>query len=124
MRYELSTDGTEVLDNQTGLIWQRAIANNLTHSQALEHAEREAKASGLPWRVPTIEELLSLVGRSQRNPASGFPDMPPNTPSQRFWSSSPYVGNSINAWYVNFSLGFVNNYYRNGLSAVRLVRGG
>jgi hypothetical protein len=41
-----------------------------------------------------------------------------------FWSSSPYVGNTNNAWNVNFNNGNVNNNNRNNNNAVRLVRGG
>jgi hypothetical protein len=116
-RYEMSADGTEVLDHQTGLIWQRAIAKNLTHKQALEHAERVAQATGLAWRLPTQGELASLVDDSRHDPASGFPDMP----SEAFWSSSP---NANGAWYVYFDDGDVLYNSRNVRFAVRLVRGG
>ena len=120
-RYEMSVDGTEVLDHQTGLIWQRAIAENLTYKQALEHAERVAQATGLAWRVPTKNELVGLVDHSRCDPASGFPDMP----SERFWSSSPYVGSISSAWSVYFNDGDVDVSYDRGYSdAVRLVRGG
>jgi hypothetical protein len=116
MRYEVSE--IEVLDTQTGLIWQREVTENLTHNQALEHAEREVQSTGLPWRVPTVDELASLVDRSQVTPASGFPNMPETW----FWSSSPYVGSAYFAWYVHFNNGNVGYDYRGSGSAVRLVR--
>lgn len=120
-RYEMSADGTEVLDHQTGLIWQRAIEENLTYHEALEHAGRVARATGLTWRVPTKDELAGLVDRSRHNPASGFPDMP----SEVFWSSSPSVGNAYDAWFVNFGSGVVSGRFSRSFSlAVRLVRGG
>jgi hypothetical protein len=37
-------------------------------------------------------------------------------------ASSPYVGNSNNAWNVNFNNGNVNNNNRNNNNQVRLVR--
>ena len=37
-------------------------------------------------------------------------------------TSSPYAGNSNNAWNVNFNTGNVNNDNRNNNTAVRLVR--
>lgn len=37
-------------------------------------------------------------------------------------TSSPYVGNSNNAWNVNFNNGNVNNNNRNNNNHVRLVR--
>ncbi|MCF7999934.1 MAG: DUF1566 domain-containing protein [Methylovulum sp.] len=39
-----------------------------------------------------------------------------------FWSSSPNVGNTNNAWNVNFNNGNVNNNNRNNAFPVRLVR--
>jgi hypothetical protein len=41
-----------------------------------------------------------------------------------FWSASPNVGNSTNAWNVNFNNGNVNNNNRNNTYYVRLVRAG
>ena len=41
-----------------------------------------------------------------------------------FWSSSPNVGNSNNAWNVNFNNGNVNNNNRDNNNHVRLVRAG
>jgi hypothetical protein len=119
MRYEIVSE-TEVIDHQTGLIWQREIAENLTYEQDLEYAERVAEETGLPWRVPTVDELASLVDRGRYAPASAFPDMP----SDWFWSSSPYVGDASYAWVVNFSNGYVNSLNRNYDFAVRLVRCG
>ncbi len=119
-RYEMSADGTEVVDHQTGLIWQRDIAKDLTFDQARAHAERVAQETGLAWRLPTKDELASLVDDSRHDPACGFPDMP----SKWFWSSSPYVGNTNDAWNVNFNDGNVGCLNRNYYLAVRLVRGG
>ena len=117
MRFEIN--GTEILDRKTGLIWQRAIEKNLTHEEALEHAERISRETGLNWRVPTIDELSSLLDRTRSFPASGFPDMP----SETFWSSTPYVGGTYLAWVVNFDNGRVYDSYRNCGLAVRLVKG-
>ena len=41
-----------------------------------------------------------------------------------FWSASSNVGNSNNAWNVNFNNGNVNNNNRNNTNYVRLVRAG
>ena len=116
MRYEVNE--TEVLDTQTGLIWQKYFTENLTYNQALEYADRESRETGLPWRVPTVDELASLVDRDRMTPASGFPNMPETW----FWSSSPYVGDANYAWYVDFYDGYVYFNYRSLNLAVRLVR--
>lgn len=115
MRYKIL--GSDVLDTQTNLVW-RSPTEVLTYAEALEYAERISRETGQVWRVPTVEELASLVDRSRRDPSSAFPDMP----SAAFWSSSPCVGNSAFAWIVGFSYGLVNFSHRSNYSAVRLVR--
>ncbi|MBM4128397.1 MAG: DUF1566 domain-containing protein [Nitrospira sp.] len=52
---------------------------------AMTHARTKAQRSGLAWRLPTRDELKTLLDGSRINPASAFPDMP----SLRFCSSSP-----------------------------------
>jgi len=122
--YRLSLDGLEALDTGTGLIWRRTVEPGaFTYEQALEHAARIAQETGVSWRVPTRQELESLIDKTRKNPAIDtfvFPD----TPSSRFWSSSPYVGSTSFAWFVGFYDGYVYYDYRSYSSAVRLVRGG
>ncbi|MCX8517592.1 MAG: DUF1566 domain-containing protein, partial [Rhodoferax sp.] len=72
------------------------------------------------WRLPTKEELEGILA------SSGSPridtDWFPNTQANFYWSSSPYVGYSDYAWYVDFNDGYVNNGNRDGNGYVRLVR--
>jgi len=75
------------------------------------------------WRLPTRNELLSIVDNSQVNPAIDTSYFP-NTMSSHFWSSSPGADYSGSAWYVYFSYGNVGNYYKYSTFDVRLVRGG
>jgi len=120
-RYELSANGQEVTDHQTGLIWRKnPEEGKFTFNEAQAHAKRIAQQTGLPWRVPTLDELTSLVDRTLTNPASTFPDIP----SECFWSSLPCLGDTNYAWYVFFDFGYVYFSYRFNTNAVRLVRGG
>ena len=73
------------------------------------------------WRMPTSAELQGILA------SSGSPRIDttwfPNTRASFYWSSSPYVGNSVVAWDVNFDYGSVGNgYSRSSNSHVRLVR--
>ncbi len=117
MRFEISPDSTEVLDTRTGLIWRRDFAENLTFDQAFEYAERVARETGLAWRVPTVEELSSLLDRTRSFPASAFPDMP----SDWFWSSTSLERPEF-TFHINFENGFDSNVQLNGRYAARLVR--
>jgi hypothetical protein len=108
----------QIVDTLTGLIWQRAYNPNLTFGEVLKYAEQLSKESGLEWRVPTIEELSTLIDRSRAKPASTFPDMP----AIAFWSSTAYVGYTYSNWFVNFNTGGVDCDFCNRDKAVRLVR--
>jgi hypothetical protein len=134
-RFILAANGQEVKDSQTGLVWRRwsegqanqpnparAEVTVFGYDAAMDHATREASRTGLPWRLPTVEELAGLIDRSQGNPAISrkfFPDTPPKW----FWSSTPGKGNAQNAWSVGFSHGSTNYVSKINPLAVRLVRG-
>ena len=128
-RFTFSLDGTQVTDSQTGLTWRRCSegqafsagtcsgsASVFTREAALAHARTQ---SG--WRLPNIKELSSIVDTRRSNPSVDA-DAFPATPARHFWSSSPYAGNSYNAWLVHFSGGTVVADNRHDDSHVRLVR--
>ncbi len=134
--YTYSTDGAEVTDTKTGLVWRRCAegmswsgstctgsAASYTHSDALLRAASEATASGKAWRLPNVKELESIVDASRSGPAIDIAAFPA-TPSSWFWSSSPVAGYSGDAWGVGFGNGYVGYDYRDGNLAVRLVRSG
>lgn len=76
------------------------------------------------WRVPSVQELKSLVDHGRTDPAMD-PSYFPETPFVPYWSSSPYAGNSSYAWYVVFDDGMADrNRTRSRGLRVRLVRGG
>ena len=74
------------------------------------------------WRLPTKEELEGILASSgnPRIDTAWFP----NTVAHFYWSSSPYVGNSGNAWAVQFDAGDGVEAFltRNANIQVRLVR--
>lgn len=137
-RFTLS--GDEVTDKRTGLTWKRCSEGQswsgstctgtvtaLTHEEALMLAKTaNSSQSATGWRLPNVKELASLADKGCLSPAID-PAAFPATPSVKFWSSSPYVGNPSRAWFVNFIDGFVGDFNEN-LSRlnvdhrVRLVR--
>ncbi len=118
----------------TRLIWQRcAMGQTWTGSTCSDTASTytwdAAKlltsnfAGQNDWRLPTEEELLSLVDYSKWSPAIDTTFFP-NTPASFFWSASANAGIFHLAWNVNFSYGDAYSYYKNDSYQVRLVRAG
>jgi hypothetical protein len=126
-RYIPSTDGTEIADLRTGLIWRRCsegqtwsgatctgTASTFTHEQALVQAQKQTG-----WRLPSVKELGSIADHSLSNPAINATAFP-GTPSLRYWASTP-AGVGI-AWFVDFNDGLISEVQRTNAYYVRLVR--
>jgi Protein of unknown function (DUF1566) len=132
-RFTFSANGAEVTDVSTGLTWRRCSEGQVLSNErcvgkatehnfkgALAHAKSRATRQSA-WRVPSIEELGTLVEKSARPAAidgSAFPD----TLANRYWSSSPHETEATQAMMVLFKDGHVFKYHRNNKAHVRLVR--
>jgi GTPase Era involved in 16S rRNA processing len=124
-----------VLDTMTNLQWMRCAlgqtwdgktcvgeAAKFNWNDLNKVASKKRYAGHNDWRLPTIDELKTLVvvGQKPTIDQQAFS----NTPSSWFWSGSPGASNSCSAWYVSFFNGDAYYGYRNSGSHVRLVRGG
>lgn len=94
-----------------------------TWAGALQAAESAGFAGHSDWRLPDIKELGSIVDLACYDPAINATVFP-NTPSNWFWSASPYAGSVSSAWYVHFFNGHDGFGSLTGYPRVRLVRGG
>jgi formylglycine-generating enzyme required for sulfatase activity len=116
-------DGT-VLDNVTGLVWQRDVpSGDYTWQEAMDYCA-SLSLRGCAWRLPTRIELVSLVDFTKADPGPTIDTTAfPNTPGDWFWSSSLWDGPAPAAWYVYFAYGYT--YYADAAStgAVRCVEG-
>ena len=70
------------------------------------------------WRLPTIQELKSIVDYTKCNPATNLEGIKPNF----YWSSSPFVSDSYDAWGVYFKSGGGDFKYKRNSYYVRCVR--
>lgn len=70
------------------------------------------------WRLPTIQELKSIVDYNKYNPATNLQRIKPNA----YWSSSPNVSDSSRAWVVYFGYGDDNYGNKSYSRYVRCVR--
>lgn len=110
-----------VLDTQTGLEWQRDTPDPMSWGEAMEYAKSLRLGGHADWRLPSIEELTTLIDFSRAEPASKFPGMP----SECLWSSSSYSRSSSSyAWLVYFDNGYVFDADKSNSVYVRCVRRG
>jgi hypothetical protein len=116
-----------VLDKETGRVWEKSpITGTGTWFNALDHCYKRVVGRSKGWRLPTIEELASLV--EPGNPPGG-PDLPlghpfDNVQSSLYWSATTDAGNTSNAWFVDFGDGDVDTLDKFNLLFVWCVRGG
>ena len=99
-----------VYDNNTGLEWQRNLtfAQNITWEKANEYCRNLAYNGYTGWRLPTPQELLTIVD-SGRHPAvdgTYFPDL--NWHELPFWTSKDLKSYSENAFGGDFFYGKID----------------
>ena len=145
-RYVDNGNGT-VTDSTTSLVWEKLSDDGSIHDQDNTYNWANATAVKVAalnsavfagysdWRVPTIEELQSIVNLAYGNPtvspvfntscAPGCTVLNCScTVSSVYWSSSTHASTPADAWIVffydghTFALTKTDNYY------VRAVRGG
>ncbi len=114
-----------VLDKETGRVWEKTPSNGvgdwfnrLNRCYNLEVGGRKG------WRVPTIEELMSLVDKSQPAPTlpAGHPFI--NGQSSFYWSATTDASNPANALFVTLNNGDVSSSDKTVSHFVWCVRGG
>ncbi|MBI5611244.1 MAG: DUF1566 domain-containing protein [Deltaproteobacteria bacterium] len=106
-RFQVDGSGEVVQDHLTGLTWQRH--GNTSGLQPYDYAQvhcQKLSLQGGGWRTPTVVELASLVDRRRAQPAADA-DALPGTKAAPYWTSTPYAGVALYAWYVEFSTGSV-----------------
>ncbi|PJZ60137.1 adhesin [Leptospira adleri] len=133
VRFKNMKDGT-VLDYRTGFLWQvcpaglgsenashqstcgadngnmngtptvYTWANALKYCNGLLSEKPPVLPAGKTWRLPNINELKSIVDRSQMNPAMDTSVLT-TAGVDYFWSSTSVASGSSAAWTVNFFYG-------------------
>ena len=130
-RFISHANGT-VTDTQTQLMWKQCMegqrgtrcfgqAEVLPWDRALQTAYSASQAhfAGYgDWRLPTVEELLSVVDKQCREPAINL-SIFPATPASSLWSGNQ---SDPNAWSVDFGAGRPFQSFKAGGKYVRLVR--
>jgi hypothetical protein len=131
--------GAAVLDKETGRVWEQSPSTDTfcwTASascpgtglapDALSHCYQLEVGGRKGWRVPTIEELASLVDTPQGSPTT--PALPAGHPFNVLptphWSSTTNASDASRAWAVGFATGSVFNPVKTATREAWCVRGG
>jgi hypothetical protein len=107
-RFTIVIDGAAVLDNETGLVWQRAPSVGTTgHATTLIVCAVADTGGRRGWRVPVLSELLSLVE------PGAMPSLPVGHPfslgaTPRFWSHTAPPNTNV-AFVFDFEFGNLSN---------------
>ena len=146
--FEFKANGAVVRHKKTGLEWQRCpegmmfitgaaadhsrdTCSGMASTFNLEGARQlqakvnagEGRDGSRNWRLPTMDELASIVEAACQIPSINT-EVYPDTPVTWFWVASPkkMSANLAKAWGIGFAAG---GYYvgRNDYGSVRLVRG-
>lgn len=147
--YTNNADGT-ITDNVTGLMWEQDMGSKLSFEDAFSKAELSGLGGHSDWRVPTLKELYSLIlftgsvkgeqaidffiDTDYFNQALGDVSIGEREIDAQTWSSTKYVGRTMNSdetvFGVNFIDGRIKGYpkYKPGTGAsntmyFRMVRG-
>lgn len=121
--YTNNEDGT-ITDNVTGLMWEQDMEEKLTFEEAFVKADESSLGGYSDWRVPTIKELYSLIqftGRVQGaqaidmfidvdyfNQPLGDVSIGEREIDAQTWSSTEYVGLTMNGDETVFGVNFVD----------------
>jgi len=107
-RFQLVMGGAAVLDKETGLTWARDanLAGTKTWLDAIDFCRSLVIGNRIGWRLPTVEELSTLLDMSQ----AAAPKLPPGHPfinvqSGMYWSITSYENPDYMALAVSTSDG-------------------
>ena len=118
-------DAPVVIDHATGLMWQQSVSEerlDWREAEAYVQQANETELAGFTdWRIPTVEELLSLMAQKAKNEYFIDPSFQNDLLST--WSIDTIPEAFAGAWFVDFTEGKAADGNRAaGLGHVRLVR--
>jgi hypothetical protein len=136
-RFKVSGDGQEVLDATTQLTWRRCPEGiqwdgktcsgklaKFSYAGAKQQAASAAKTGAKEWRIPSRDELLTIVDKQAKKKPRIDGTAFPKTPSAPFWATRPGTDDNLNAWLVSFANGKVTGNAGQAKFPLRLVRAG
>jgi hypothetical protein len=111
-----------ISDTQTGLDWQDngGIIKSGNWEEALNYCENLTLGNYNNWRLPNINELLSIVDNTKSNPA--IDELFTSINIGFYLSSTTLISNTDDVWGVNFIYGGSGLRKKSNKNLVRCVR--
>ena len=113
----------EVLDNATGLIWQKEqdLSTRIWRNSVM-YCEESSLSNNSDWRLPTVKELASIIDYNKYSPAIDNLSFK-NTISYPYWTSTSDIGGSSSRLAIHFESGEIANITKEVSAYSRCVRG-
>lgn len=113
-RFVLAMGGDGVLDRETGLVWEKSPSGQGNWLSALVYCNVKTAGNRNGWRLPSIQELASLLDPAATGPGLALPVGHPFVGIQQsdpffYWSITSTMANGnvsgASAWVVEFATG-------------------
>ncbi len=143
--WEVKTDDDSIHDKDNTFTWcdsnpdtnggNAGTCGDGTDSEDFIRSLNDANFGGHDdWRMPTVEELSTLLNAHRQNPSIDVNYFPHTITASSYWTATsathysvPNGGDGAQAWVINFYFGNVNSDYsivKSDSLSVRAVRGG
>ncbi|MBI5407070.1 MAG: DUF1566 domain-containing protein [Nitrospirae bacterium] len=125
-RFKLVMGGAAALDKETGLVWEKTPSSNslgYNWGDARSHCFNKIVGGRKGWRLPSTDELASLVDYSMNNPTK----LPSGHPFDNISLVSSYftsISTGLDVWHVYFATGEVYPVNNTLAGLAWCVRGG
>ncbi len=127
-KFEMESSGEVVYDHASGLMWhQSGSAGYMTYRKAMEYITKlnsEQFAGYSDWRLPTLEEAMSLVEPTEQdaylNNEPMYIDLLFDKTQRWIWTTD--LCDSSSAWMVSYYYGLCSKFYIIDKCYVRAVR--
>ena len=97
----------EIQDRWTGLVWTQATSPaSMSHADAVAYCA-ELNLNGNAWRLPSVNELATLVDQRTVSPAIDTATFPDTAPNHYYWSQTEWAGSDPDLpWGLNYNDGY------------------
>jgi len=114
-----------VTDHVTGFLWQddiRAKTTKKTYSEAVTYCRDLVLHGVTGWRLPTIQELNTIIMRGKYNPAMDTTVFVNYANNDAYRSSTLRVSDTSYTWGISDKTGMIEYHYNNAKGYVRCIK--